>query len=105
MSDTEFVQRVTSSRKPGPKRDPLRAELREMFPEWSDRTFATYWKGMTAHLDLVARGLITAAYMHELQATAIDRATKPNGAFSVVGYAKACENGAADILAKFGGAS
>ncbi len=49
----EFVQRGPFIRKPGPKPDPLRAEVRAMFPEWSDRTFATYWRGVNSHLDLV----------------------------------------------------
>lgn len=40
---SELVPNGSSSR-PGPKPDPFRAFMRQQFADWSDRTFARWWK-------------------------------------------------------------
>ena len=40
---TDLMQNCSNSR-PGPKPDEHRRLLRSLFPEWSERTFATYYK-------------------------------------------------------------
>ena len=40
----------------GPKPDPYRAFTRRTFEEWSDRTFATYWRANRTLAELVEMG-------------------------------------------------
>jgi hypothetical protein len=41
--------------KPGPKPDPTRKMLRRLFSEWSDRTFATYYRAPNVNVSKFAR--------------------------------------------------
>lgn len=65
----------------GPKPDQRRAVLRDMFAEWSDRTFATFW---LAWQQLTALGRAD----HE---DAIRLSTRPNGSLNVCKFARIAE--------------
>lgn len=76
--------------RPGPKPSMARAALREMFSEWSDRTFATYWQAWQ-RLTFLGRDV------HE---EAIRLSTRPNGSLNVCKFARIAEARAAFYLAE-----
>lgn len=92
---TEHVPNGTSSR-PGPKPDPYRAFVRQMFSEWSDRTFARYWKAHTRLLALKEHGVIDGDDGFK---AVLARATRPNGSINVVKLDRISEAIALDWLA------
>lgn len=71
----------------GPKADPHRAFTRRLFTEWSDRTFATYWRGSRLLSDLVELGAISDAERRAVHAAAI----RPNGSVNVCKFARNSE--------------
>ena len=71
--------------RPGPAPDPNRATTRAIFPEWSDRKFATYWAAMRHLLYMEARGNI------DIGEEVLRRATRPNGTINVSKYAREAE--------------
>lgn len=79
--------------RPGPKPDAARAALRELFSEWSDRTFATYWQ---AWQQLTTLGRAD----HE---EAIRLSTRPNGSLNVCRFARIAEGRAAFRAASLDG--
>jgi hypothetical protein len=54
--------------------EPARAATRNLFREWSERTFATYWR---------ATKILTALEGREGCLAAIKQATRPNGSLNV----------------------
>ena len=77
--------------KPGPKPDPLRAELRKLFEDWSDRTFATYYAAFRQFSALQQLGIITEAKRQEITLDC----SRPNGSFNVCKFARIAEGMAA----------
>lgn len=77
--------------KPGPKPDPQRAMIRQSFREWSDRTFATYWKGHQLLINLERDGLVDRDGRIKLAEAINKRIARPNGTFSVSLYLRYCE--------------
>lgn len=65
--------------KPGPKPDQARAIMRRLFAEWSDRTFARYWKCHKRLIALKEYGAIDDAGYEN----AIKAATRPNGSLNI----------------------
>jgi hypothetical protein len=92
---TDLLQNCSSSR-PGPKPDPGRAAVRALFPEWSERTFATYWK---AHCQLKAldglKGVPPGSNAGSEFGRAVKAATRPNGTLNVTRLAEIAEAKAA----------
>lgn len=74
--------------RPGPKPDPLRAQLRASFDAWSDRTFDTWWKGFTMQRQWVIDGLMTHEEKVELAEAIQKKILRPNGTFSVSKFLK-----------------
>ena len=72
-------------RRPGPRPSQARAAVREMFSEWSDRTFATYWH---AWEQLTVLGEAD-------HREAIELSTRPNGSLNVCKFARIAEGRAA----------
>ncbi len=70
--------------RPRPKPDPLRRRLRKDFADWSDRTFATYWRAFQVLGELAAAGAIT----DEDRRDAVRLCTRPNGSFNVCKFAR-----------------
>lgn len=68
-----------SSSKPGPKPDPARARLRKDNAEWSDRTFATYWR---------AWQILFSACGVDVMREALRAAVRPNGSINVSKFAR-----------------
>lgn len=68
--------------RPGPKPNPMRAELRKQHAAWSDRTFDTYWSGLM--LLMSTPDPVT----HEREI--LERITRPNGTFSVRRWEQEC---------------
>lgn len=77
--------------RPGPKPDPYRARVRALFSEYSDRTFARYWRAHTRLMVLKEYGAIDQAGFRD----AIARATRPNGTINVTKLADISETLAA----------
>lgn len=69
-------------KKPGPKPSKHRAALRQLFSDWSERTFETYYKAEVIFIGLGDR---------EAHREAIAAATRPNGGFNVTKYARLAE--------------
>jgi hypothetical protein len=66
-------------KKRGPKRSEHRAFLRQIFSDWSDRTFETYYKAEVTFIELGDK---------EAHHEAIAAAARPNGGFNVTKYAR-----------------
>jgi hypothetical protein len=77
--------------KPGPKPDSLRAQLRELFAEWSERTFATYYTAFRQFSALQHLGVITEAERQQITLSC----TRPSGSFNVCKFARIAEGMAA----------
>lgn len=93
MSDQ--VQIGTSSRgRPGPKPDPDRAVIRQMFSDWSDRTFARYWKAFRRAQALVEYGVVDSFE------SVLKKASRPNGSINVSKFDQITEAIALDWLAR-----
>ena len=68
----------------GPKPDPYRAFTRRTFEEWSDRTFATYWRANRTLAELVEMGAMAEDQRRAVLASAI----RPNGTINVCKFAR-----------------
>jgi hypothetical protein len=81
---TEQPQKCASSR-PGPKPSPNRVALRRSFPEWSERTFSTFYTAClrASHLKHVG-GM-------DIYEEAINLATRPSGSLNVSKFARIVE--------------
>jgi hypothetical protein len=62
----------------------IRRKLRRMFGEWSDRTFATYWRAWQILADLRLAGVISD---EDRRLISVD-CTRPNGSFNVCKFAR-----------------
>ena len=82
--------------KPGPKPDPARAIMRRLFAEWSDRTFARYWKCHQRLTALKEAGAIGASGYEN----AIKTATRPNGSLNISKLERVTEGVAAMWIAR-----
>lgn len=71
----------------GPAPDPLRRRIRRLYAEWSDRTFATYWRAFQVLGELAGAGAIT----DEERREAIRLCTRPNGSFNVCKFARVAD--------------
>lgn len=69
----------TGSR-PGPKPDPFRSFMRQQFAEWSDRTFARWWKAHQRLRALMEVGAIDGEAGYKAITA---RATRANGSVNV----------------------
>jgi hypothetical protein len=82
--------------KPGPKPDQARAHMRRLFAEWSDRTFARYWKCHKRLTLLKEYGAIdNAGYENAIKA-----ATRPNGSLNISKLERVTEDMAAMWIAQ-----
>jgi hypothetical protein len=70
-------------RKRGRPSNALRAQTKRLFPEWSARTFARWWR---AYQILVILG------DEQRWQAAVQRATRPNGSFNVSQLGKDAEH-------------
>jgi hypothetical protein len=70
--------------------------MRQLFSEWSDRTFARYWKAHKRLAVLVEVGAIT----KDDWTKAIIGATRPNGGLNVVKFDQITEDMAAMWIAR-----
>ena len=73
--------------RPGPEPDPFRRYLRKQFAEWSDRTFATYWRAFQMLRELAAAGVVT----DEERRDAVRLCTRANGSFNVCNFARVAD--------------
>lgn len=91
----ELLPNGTGSRRPGPTPDARRAAHRALFPEWSDRTFARYWKAHCRLAALRAAGAINEYQWSEI----IAAATRQNGTLNVAELDRRTEDMAAMWIA------
>lgn len=75
----DLVPIGTSSR-PGPKPDPFRNFMRRQFAEWSDRTFARWWKAHQRLKLLMEVGAIDGEAGYKAVTA---RASRANGSLNV----------------------
>jgi len=74
--------------KSGPKPSAHRAALRKLFREWSERTFATYYK---AHCQLLELGYLRNYPGHSDAREVLQLAIRPSGSINVTKYARIAE--------------
>lgn len=84
---TDQTPTGTSPGKPGPKPDQARATMRSLFSDWSDRTFARYWKAHSLLVALMQEGAIDRAGYEQ----AIKDSTRPSGSVNVTKLGRIAE--------------
>lgn len=70
--------------------DQRRARLRQMFPEWSDRTFARYYGAFRATVD-VAERIGEPEWGFSVIRRANAAASRPGGGFNVTKFVDVCD--------------
>jgi hypothetical protein len=88
----DMEQMQIRKNRPGPKPDPTKAMIREMFRDWSPRRFETYWSGHKLLLALEHEGYVDREGRIALAQEINDRIVRPNGTFSVARYERECAN-------------
>ncbi len=81
--------------KPGPKPDPTRAKLRQLYPEMSARTFTTFYIAWLRTSYLESQGAIT----HDKRKHLLKLAVRPNGTINVSRFARIAHDQVAFWLA------
>lgn len=83
--------------------DPTRKELRALFPDWSERTFARYYKGVKQLRETSIGTMAPDEWRTAAHTRANDAATRPNGSFNVSKFVEVCEAQCAARIAEWSG--
>lgn len=75
----------------GRPKDSHRNKLRSLFPDWSERTFARYYKAVTQVRNVAAATTAPDGWAKEALEHANSAATRANGSFNVSKFSEMCE--------------
>jgi|SRR5512134_3710316 hypothetical protein len=87
MTTDQMPNGTKSTGKSGPKPDPARATMRRLFSDWSDRTFARYWKAHQLLVALMQEGALDRDGYEQ----AIKDSTRPSGSINVTRLSRIAE--------------